>query len=243
MTVLENVALGGYLRGASGTFGPCCGSTAQEERRLFAEAERQLARIGMADRMHELAGNLALGPQRLMEIARALCTDPALLLLDEPAAGLRHKEKQALADVLRQLKRRGHEHAAGGTRHGLRDGPDRPHRGDGVRHQADGRHAGRSAGQPARSAPPISGRSTEHGADTLQMALLRSRRTCTPATAAPRCCTGLNLQLPRRPGRHRDRPQRRRQVDHAQRADGLLPRAAASCSTARTSPAPRWKNA
>ena len=57
--------------------------------------------------MHELAGNLALGPQRLMEIARALCADPALLLLDEPAAGLRHKEKQALADVLRQLKAEG----------------------------------------------------------------------------------------------------------------------------------------
>jgi branched-chain amino acid transport system permease protein len=89
MTVLENVALGGYLRS------------------LFAEAEAQLQRIGMAGQMDELAGNLALGPQRLMEIARALCTDPALLLLDEPAAGLRHKEKQALADVLRQLKREG----------------------------------------------------------------------------------------------------------------------------------------
>jgi len=57
--------------------------------------------------MHELAGNLALGPQRLMEIARALCSDPSLLLLDEPAAGLRHKEKQALAAVLRQLQDEG----------------------------------------------------------------------------------------------------------------------------------------
>jgi branched-chain amino acid transport system permease protein len=107
MTVLENVALGGYLRGQSGTFKAMLRLDRQEERGLFAEAERQLARIGMADRMHELAGNLALGPQRLMEIARALCTDPALLLLDEPAAGLRHKEKQALADVLRQLKAEG----------------------------------------------------------------------------------------------------------------------------------------
>jgi branched-chain amino acid transport system permease protein len=107
MTVLENVALGGYLRGTSGTVRAMLRLDRQEERRLFAEAERQLARIGMADRMHELAGNLALGPQRLMEIARALCTDPALLLLDEPAAGLRHKEKQALADVLRQLKAEG----------------------------------------------------------------------------------------------------------------------------------------
>lgn len=107
MTVLENVALGGYLRGNSGTLKAMLRLDRAEERRLFAEAERQLARIGMADRMHELAGNLALGPQRLMEIARALCSDPALLLLDEPAAGLRHKEKQALGDVLRQLKAEG----------------------------------------------------------------------------------------------------------------------------------------
>jgi branched-chain amino acid transport system permease protein len=107
MTVLENVALGGYMRGHTGTTRAMLRLDRDEERRVFAEAERQLARIGMADRMHELAGNLALGPQRLMEIARALCTDPALLLLDEPAAGLRHKEKQALADVLRQLKGEG----------------------------------------------------------------------------------------------------------------------------------------
>jgi len=107
MTVLENVALGGYLRGQSGTVKAMLRLDRDEEKRLFAEAERQLARIGMAGQMHELAGNLALGPQRLMEIARALCTDPALLLLDEPAAGLRHKEKQALGEVLRQLKSEG----------------------------------------------------------------------------------------------------------------------------------------
>ena len=107
MTVLENVALGGYVRTSSGTAKAILRLDRAEERSLFAEAEAQLARIGMADKLHELAGNLALGPQRLMEIARALCTDPALLLLDEPAAGLRHKEKQALADVLRQLKREG----------------------------------------------------------------------------------------------------------------------------------------
>jgi branched-chain amino acid transport system permease protein len=107
MTVLENVALGGYLRSSSGTLKALLRLDRAEEKRLFAEAERQLARIGMADKMFELAGNLALGPQRLMEIARALATDPALLLLDEPAAGLRHKEKQALSEVLRQLKAEG----------------------------------------------------------------------------------------------------------------------------------------
>ncbi len=104
MTVLENVALGGTLRSRSGTLRAMLRLDREEERSLFAEAEKQLARIGMAAQMNELAGNLALGPQRLMEIARALCTDPALLLLDEPAAGLRHQEKQALGAVLRQLK-------------------------------------------------------------------------------------------------------------------------------------------
>ena len=75
--------------------------------KVDTEAERQLARIGMAEHMHEQAGNLALGPQRLMEIARALCADPTLLLLDEPAAGLRFKEKEGLAAVLRQLRAEG----------------------------------------------------------------------------------------------------------------------------------------
>ncbi|MBT9489189.1 MAG: branched-chain amino acid ABC transporter ATP-binding protein/permease [Rubrivivax sp.] len=107
MTVLENVALGGYGRSKAGVVQAVLRLDRAEERQLFAEAERQLARIGMAEQMHELAGNLPLGPQRLMEIARALATDPALLLLDEPAAGLRHHEKQALATVLRQLKDEG----------------------------------------------------------------------------------------------------------------------------------------
>jgi len=107
MTVLENVALGAHLRGGAGVGRAMLRLDRAEERSLFKEAEAQLRRIGMAERMHELAGNLALGPQRLMEIARALCADPTLLLLDEPAAGLRLKEKQALADVLRQLRGEG----------------------------------------------------------------------------------------------------------------------------------------
>jgi branched-chain amino acid transport system permease protein len=107
MTVLENVALGAHLRGAGGVAAAMLRLDRSEEKRLLREAQHQLQRIGMADRMHELAGNLALGPQRLMEIARALCADPTLLLLDEPAAGLRLKEKQALAGVLRQLRHEG----------------------------------------------------------------------------------------------------------------------------------------
>ncbi|WP_034411024.1 ABC transporter permease subunit [Derxia gummosa] len=107
MTVLENVALGAHLRGGSGIARAILGLDRADERRLLREAERQLLRIGMGHLMHEQAGNLALGPQRLMEIARALCLDPALLLLDEPAAGLRHQEKLALVEVLRQLRAEG----------------------------------------------------------------------------------------------------------------------------------------
>jgi branched-chain amino acid transport system permease protein len=107
MTVLENVALGTHVRGHKGVLSAMTRLDRAEEKTLFKEAQRQLERIGMGHAMHELAGNLAMGPQRLLEIARALCTDPALLLLDEPAAGLRFKEKQALADVLRQLQREG----------------------------------------------------------------------------------------------------------------------------------------
>ncbi len=107
MTVLENVALGAHLRGSKGVASAMLRLDRAEERQLFKEAEKQLRRVGMAGSMHELAGNLALGPQRLMEIARALSADPTLLLLDEPAAGLRLKEKQALADVLRQLRGEG----------------------------------------------------------------------------------------------------------------------------------------
>jgi branched-chain amino acid transport system permease protein len=107
MTVLENVALGTYLRTRSGSVAAMLRLDRSEERRALHEAGRQLDRVGLGAHRHELAGNLALGPQRLVEIARALASDPAVLLLDEPAAGLRHQEKQALAAVLRQLKSEG----------------------------------------------------------------------------------------------------------------------------------------
>jgi branched-chain amino acid transport system permease protein len=107
LTLLENVALGAQLRGHKGALSSMLRLDRAEEQSLMREAARQLERIGMGHAMHELAGNLAMGPQRLLEIARALCGDPALLLLDEPAAGLRHKEKQALAAVLRQLRSEG----------------------------------------------------------------------------------------------------------------------------------------
>jgi branched-chain amino acid transport system permease protein len=63
--------------------------------------------VGLGEYLYEQAGNLALGQQRILEIARALAADPVLLLLDEPAAGLRYKEKQDLARVLEQLRAEG----------------------------------------------------------------------------------------------------------------------------------------
>jgi branched-chain amino acid transport system permease protein len=78
-----------------------------EEAMLLAEAASQLERVGLGASVHEQAGSLALGQQRIMEIARALCADPVLLLLDEPAAGLRYQEKRALAELLRKLKSEG----------------------------------------------------------------------------------------------------------------------------------------
>jgi len=107
MSVLENVALGTHLRGEAGVLRSMLRLNREEEGRLLAEAQRQLERVGLAHLMHEPAGSLALGQQRILEIARALCCDPALLLLDEPAAGLRYKEKQALAELLAKLRSEG----------------------------------------------------------------------------------------------------------------------------------------
>lgn len=107
MTVLENVALGAHLRGSAGLLRAVLRLERPEEKRLLAEAARQIERVGLADHMYTLAGSLALGQQRIVEIARALAGDPTLLLLDEPAAGLRYQEKQALAALLRRLKAEG----------------------------------------------------------------------------------------------------------------------------------------
>ena len=107
MSVLENVALGAHLRANDGVVASIAGADRSAERRLLSDAMHQLERVGLGHLLAEEAGNLALGQQRLLEIARALCSDPTLLLLDEPAAGLRHQEKLALADLLRQLRAEG----------------------------------------------------------------------------------------------------------------------------------------
>ncbi|MBR0706240.1 branched-chain amino acid ABC transporter ATP-binding protein/permease [Bradyrhizobium liaoningense] len=107
MTVLENVAIGAHLRGGAGPVASMLRLDRADEARLMAEAARQIERVGLAQQMHQTAGSLALGQQRIVEVARALCADPILLLLDEPAAGLRYNEKQQLAALLRKLRGEG----------------------------------------------------------------------------------------------------------------------------------------
>ena len=107
MSVLENVAIGAHLRSDKGVLSSAWRLDRAEEARILKEAARQIERVGLAEYMYEEAGSLALGQQRILEIARALCADPCLLLLDEPAAGLRFKEKEALGELLRKLRAEG----------------------------------------------------------------------------------------------------------------------------------------
>ena len=104
MTLLDNVLLGTYPRTKAGFFAGALRLDRVEEARARHEALTTLERVGLGDRPFELAGNLPLGNQRLLEVARALAADPILLVLDEPAAGLRRQEKRALADLLRSLR-------------------------------------------------------------------------------------------------------------------------------------------
>jgi branched-chain amino acid transport system ATP-binding protein len=105
MSLLENVlvAMGGKRR--YGTIGLLLGSATYRaaERRERATAHDFLARVGLAHKALLAAGNLSYGEQRRLEIARALATEPKLLLLDEPAAGMNTAEKQELAEEVRKL--------------------------------------------------------------------------------------------------------------------------------------------
>lgn len=107
MSVLENVAIGAHLRGHKNFVQAACRTERDEEAGLLHEAALQIERCGLAEHLFESANSLPLGKQRIVEIARALAADPCLLLLDEPAAGLRYLEKQALADLLRRLRSEG----------------------------------------------------------------------------------------------------------------------------------------
>ena len=109
MTALENlmVAQHNALMLASGlTFLGLIGALSWRtaERRAIDLATRWLERIGLLERADDAAGNLPYGDQRRLEIARAMCTEPALLCLDEPAAGLNARESAALSELLLSIR-------------------------------------------------------------------------------------------------------------------------------------------
>jgi ABC-type branched-subunit amino acid transport system ATPase component/ABC-type branched-subunit amino acid transport system permease subunit len=107
MTLVDNVLLGTYVRTRSGFLTSALRLDRGEEERAHAEALAQLKRVGLSAQAYDHAGNLPLGRQRILEVARALAADPALIILDEPAAGLSRPEKLALADLLRGLRQEG----------------------------------------------------------------------------------------------------------------------------------------
>ena len=104
VSALENAAVGAHLRGREGVLASSLRLDRAEERRLRYEAARRLDQVGLSRRTFDAAGTLPLGSQRMLEVARALCADPVLLLLDEPAAGLRYLEKKALGELVQTLR-------------------------------------------------------------------------------------------------------------------------------------------
>ena len=107
MSLIDNVLLGTYLRTRAGFLRGALGLDRTEDARARSEALSQLKRVGLGDNPYDQAGNLPLGRQRILEVARALAADPALIILDEPAAGLSRPEKMALVELLRALHKEG----------------------------------------------------------------------------------------------------------------------------------------
>ncbi len=108
MSALENVMVGSHARMHAGLFGSILRtpSVRREEVDVMERAREMLDYVGLKQDLHEqTAANLSYGDQRRVEIARALASDPKLLLLDEPTAGMNPNESQRLTDFMDQLRR------------------------------------------------------------------------------------------------------------------------------------------
>lgn len=109
MTVLENVMVGRHIQSRAGIIstGFRLVGMRREERQIRESAMQYLTFVGLEHRATELAGNLPLGEQKLLEVARALATDPKMLLLDEPAGGLNTRETEGLAALIHRILEQG----------------------------------------------------------------------------------------------------------------------------------------
>ncbi len=109
MSALENVVSGQHTRSSAGVLSSIFGTPAQrrEEKRVYEVAERSLAQMGLTAQRGDIAGGMAHGDQRRLEIARALALEPKLLVLDEPAAGLNPNETEQLVTLVRQIRDQG----------------------------------------------------------------------------------------------------------------------------------------
>lgn len=109
MSVLDNVLAGRHCRMKSGLFASMFHTPAQrrEERDALERSMRELAFVGLEEQHANQAKNLSYGNQRLLEIARALASDPKLIILDEPAGGMNDRETAALIGLIDAIKERG----------------------------------------------------------------------------------------------------------------------------------------
>jgi branched-chain amino acid transport system ATP-binding protein len=109
MTALENVLVGMHTRLKTGVWGSVLNGSRMrlEEREARSRAHALLAFVGLGDQADRIGTTLAYGQQRRLEIARALASNPQLLCLDEPAAGMNEQESQALMDLIRQIRAEG----------------------------------------------------------------------------------------------------------------------------------------
>jgi len=104
MTVFENVLVAKHMRAKHNVFSATFRTSAKEEARMREETMELLKEQGLDQYKDEIATSLPYGLQRRLEIARALATEPKLLLLDEPAAGMNPQETQELADYIREIR-------------------------------------------------------------------------------------------------------------------------------------------